>query len=508
VTSIRTSDQQVDAHGIEVGQRIWLHRGGRPAVGIGVLALLRGVESTGSLQRAAGEMGMAYSKAWQSVRTAEATLGFQLLERRSGGRNGGGSTLSPGGEWLVGAFGALMDEASETMQRLGRKHLASMPAALVKPVVVETPAPTASVGTATAPAQVPAAGGVAIAELSRAVARDTFGRAVDYLRISVTDRCNLRCVYCMPPAGVPWHDRGDILSYEEIERFVRAAAQVGITRLRLTGGEPLVRREIVDLVRGLRAIPGIESLALTTNGSLLEHSAAKLAAAGVDRVNVSLVSLDPNVYRDATRGGRLEDVMAGIDAALAAGMEPVKVNVVMMRSLRQDPLAFARLTLDRPLHVRFIEYMPIGGEEECGPAGGAALDWTRDEWIPSDDTLVRLRANGEAAGLGPLLPVERDDRPSGWGPARYFRFENARGTVGFISSLSHVFCADCNRLRLTADGKLRTCLFSDDELDARSVIRAGSEADLRRLVLAAVAAKPESHEMRVGTIRRMSQVGG
>jgi GTP 3',8-cyclase len=504
VTSIRPSDQQVEAPGIEVGQRIWLHRGGRPAVGMGVLALLRGVESTGSLHRAAAEMGMAYSKAWQSVRTAEETLGFSLLERQSGGRNGGGSTLSPGGEWLVGAFGALMEEASETMQRLGRKHLASMPAALVRPVVVQDSAPAASVGMAPAPA----VGGLAIAERSRAVALDTFGRRVDYLRISVTDRCNLRCVYCMPADGLPWHDRAEILSYEEIERLVSVAAQEGITRLRLTGGEPLVRKGIVDLVRGLRAIPGIESVALTTNGSLLARSAGGLAAAGVDRVNVSLVSLDHDVYREATRGGRLSDAMSGIDAAIAAGMEPVKINVVVMRSLRQDPLGFARLTLDRPLHVRFIEYMPVGGEEECGPAGGAALDWTRDERIPSDDTLGRLTSQGEAAGLVRLLPVDRGDGPAGWGPAKYLRFEGALGTIGFISPLSHMFCADCNRLRLTADGKLRTCLFSDDELDARSVIRGGSEADLRALVLAAVAAKPESHEMRVGTIRRMSQVGG
>jgi GTP 3',8-cyclase len=261
-------------------------------------------------------------------------------------------------------------------------------------------------------------------------------------------------------------------------------------------------------VRGLRAIPGIESLALTTNGSLLARSAGELAAAGVDRVNVSLVSLDPVVYREATRGGRLSDALAGIDAAISAGMEPVKVNVVVMRSLHQDPLAFARLTIERPLHVRFIEYMPVGGEEECGPVNGEALDWTRNERIPSDETLARLVAAGEAAGLGPLLPVEKVDGPAGWGPAKYLRFEGARGTIGFISPLSHMFCADCNRLRLTAEGKLRTCLFSDDELDARAVIREGSDADLRELVLAAVAAKPESHEMRIGTIRRMSQVGG
>jgi GTP 3',8-cyclase len=521
VTAVRPSDPLKGTQEIEVGQRIWLHRGGRPAVGMGILALLRGVVSTGSLHRAAGEMGMAYSKAWQSIRTAEETLGFPLLERQSGGRNGGGSTLAPGGEWLVGAFGALIDEASETMRSLGRKHLASIPASLLRPAADAGRVPAADTAAVGAPAEVAlapaavavpttaaAAGTATIPEEPRAVATDTFGRKVDYLRISVTDRCNLRCVYCMPAVGVPWHERQEILSYEEIERFVRAAAREGITRLRLTGGEPLVRKGIVDLVRGLRAVPGIESVALTTNGSLLARSAGELAAAGVDRVNVSLVSLDLEVYREATRGGRLDDAMAGIDAAIAAGMEPVKVNVVVMRSLRQDPLAFARLAIDRPLHVRFIEYMPIGGEEECGPADGAALDWTAADRVPTDETLARLSEGGIAAGLGPLLPMDRGDGPAGWGPAKYLRFAGARGTIGFISPLSHMFCTDCNRLRLTADGKLRTCLFSDDELDARAVIRTGSEADLRKLVLAAIAAKPESHEMRIGTIRRMSQVGG
>ena len=487
---------------IEVGQRIWLHREGRPAVGMGVYELLRGVESTGSLHRAATDMGMAYSKAWQSVRRAEETLGVALLERQAGGRHGGGSTLSPEGRWLVGAFGSLLTDASEAIARLGEKHLGSAPwlaDAPVRRAGSEALAVFAPLGPATAvpPAALPASPAV-----------DRFGRRVDYLRISVTDRCNLRCVYCMPATGVPWHERGDILSYEEIERFVRAAAREGITRLRLTGGEPLVRKGIVDLVAGLRSIPGIESIALTTNGSLLGRMAAQLRSAGVDRVNVSLVSLDPAVYRDATRGGRLEDALAGIDAAIAVGMNPVKVNVVAMRSLHQDPLEFARLTLDRPVHVRFIEYMPIGGDEECGTAGETMVDWTRDERVPSDETLARLNDGAAAAGLGPLVPVERGDGPTGWGPAKYMRLEGARGTVGFISPLSHMFCADCNRLRLTSDGKVRTCLFSDDELDARPLLRGGSDAALRELVLAAVAAKPESHEMRIGTIRRMSQVGG
>ena len=341
------------------------------------------------------------------------------------------------------------------------------------------------------------------------MAVDRFGRRVDYLRVSVTERCNLRCVYCMPAGGLPVRERGDLLTFEEIERFVRAAAAEGITRIRLTGGEPLVRRGIEDLVRKLRAVPGIESVALTTNGSLLTRMAPALATAGVDRVNVSLVALDPEVYAGATRGGRVTDVLAGIDAALAAGLAPVKINVVMMRSLRQDPLALARLSLDRPLHVRFIEYMPVGagGEDGCDLAGRAG-DWTAADRIPSDEVVGRLKSDARKAGLGELLALDRSNGPEGWGPARYFRFDGAAGTVGFISALSHMFCADCNRLRLTADGRLRTCLFADDELDARRAIREGTDEDLRALVLAAVAAKPESHDMRVGTIRRMFQVGG
>jgi GTP 3',8-cyclase len=179
-----------------------------------------------------------------------------------------------------------------------------------------------------------------------------------------------------------------------------------------------------------------------------------------------------------------------------------------MRSLEQDPLSFARLTLDRPLHVRFIEYMPIGEEEECGPGRDATGDWSRADRIPSEETLARLESDGAAAGLGRLEPMNNGGRPSGWGPAKYYRFDSALGTIGVISPRSDMFCRDCNRLRLTADGQLRTCLFSDDELDARHALRHGTDADVRDLFLAAVAAKPESHNMQVGTLRRMSQVGG
>jgi cyclic pyranopterin phosphate synthase len=340
------------------------------------------------------------------------------------------------------------------------------------------------------------------------MAIDAFGRRIDYLRISVTDRCNLRCVYCMPSGGVAWRDQSEILTFDEIVRFADAAAAEGISKIRLTGGEPLLRKGIADLARRLRALNGVESIAITTNGTLLPRLARDLAAAGIERVNISLDSLDPDVYARATRGGRLEDALAGIDAAFAAGMHPIKVNVVVMRSLRQDLVSFARLTMDRPVHVRFIEYMPIGGGDDGGGGGDGLGDWTEADHVPSDEILAGLAVEGTGAGLGELEPVERDEAPGGWGPAHYFRFEGAQGTIGVISALSNPFCSQCNRLRLTADGKLRTCLFSDDDFDARHVLRHGSEAGLHSLIHAALAAKPESYNLGTGTVRRMSQIGG
>lgn len=341
------------------------------------------------------------------------------------------------------------------------------------------------------------------------MATDAHGRRIDYLRISVTDRCNLRCVYCMPAGGVPWKAPEEILSWEEIERFAAVASGEGISKIRLTGGEPLVRLGIVDHVRRLRAATGIESIAITTNGTLLPRYADDLYAAGLTRVNVSLDTLDPDTYTQVTRGGKLADALAGIEAAFDAGMDPVKINVVVVRSLNQDLLGFARMTLERPVHVRFIEYMPVGGAEEgvaCASTEGEG--WTEADEVPADEILARLTAEGALAGFGELLPVARADAPGGWGPARYYRYPGAPGTLGVISPLSHHFCGECNRLRLTADGRLRTCLFSDDELDARTVLRTGTDADIRELIEAALAAKPASHNMRIGTVRRMSQIGG
>ena len=344
------------------------------------------------------------------------------------------------------------------------------------------------------------------------MATDTFGRRIDYLRISLTDRCNLRCVYCMPAEGVAFKPHDQILSLEEIERFAGIAVGEGISKIRLTGGEPLVRHGVVDHVRRLRAITGLESIALTTNATLLPKFARDLRDAGLERVNISLDSLDSAVFERITRGGNLADALAGIDIAFEVEFKPIKLNVVVVRSLQQDLLGFAKLTLDRPLHVRFIEYMPVGIAEEgagCHSDGSVDTDgWTPQDTMPSDEVIARIAEQGAAVGLGELTAVERDGAPGGWGPARYYRFPGAPGTIGVISPLSHHFCSECNRLRLTADGRLRPCLFDDAEIDVREVLRTGTDDDVRELIRMSLRDKPENHHDRIGTVRRMSQIGG
>ena len=344
------------------------------------------------------------------------------------------------------------------------------------------------------------------------MATDSCGRRIDYLRISITDRCNLRCVYCMPTEGVKWKAQEEILSFEEIERFAAIAAHEGISKIRLTGGEPLVRKGVVDHVRRLHQIEGLDAIGLTTNATLLPQYARALREAGLTRLNISLDSLDSDVYARITRGGKLEDALAGLAAAFDAGFDPIKLNVVVVRSLDQDLLGFAKLSIDRPLHVRFIEYMPVGiaeAGEGCHTEGGIETDgWTPEDTVPSDEVVARLTEAGVAAGLGVLAPVGKGDAPGGWGPANYFRFPGALGTVGVISPLSHHFCAECNRLRLTADGRVRPCLFSDDEIPVREVLRTGSDEDVRDVIRQALRDKPENHHERIGTTRRMSQIGG
>ncbi|MBI2854494.1 MAG: GTP 3',8-cyclase MoaA [Chloroflexi bacterium] len=320
---------------------------------------------------------------------------------------------------------------------------------------------------------------------------DSFQRPVDYLRISVTDRCNMRCVYCMPPEGVPILPRIDILTYEEIRDVVEAAAELGISKVRLSGGEPLLRSGIVDLVRSLAAIRGIDDLSSTTNGMLLYDLAADLKSAGLKRVNVSLDSLREDRFRSITRCGDLNLVLRGIEVAKTVGLTPVKINVVAMRGVNDDEIEdFALKTVRDGWHVRFIELMPF------------AIGHTKaDEFIGVPEIRKRIEV------LGPLEPAKII---KGNGPAKYFRLPGASGTVGFISPVTEHFCFGCNRLRLTADGKLRPCLLSDSEIDLRPALRSGDRAQVRRVIREAVACKPRQHELVKGRIprRAMRQIGG
>ncbi len=331
---------------------------------------------------------------------------------------------------------------------------------------------------------------------------DGCGRTIDYLRISVTDRCNFRCVYCMPEDGVTLKPHGAMMTLEEIERLVYVASGLGISRIRLTGGEPLVRLGICDLISSITKMDGIDSVALTTNGVLLPRMAGDLKEAGLSRVNISLDTLDPEQFHQITRCGNLEDTLAGIDAALEVGLDPVKINTVVVRSLHQDIMAFVKLTYERPLHVRFIEYMPVG------ISTGSGHGWAHEDSVPSAELIQTIDEQAAAAGLGTLVPLVRGEAPSPWGPARYYRLPGAKGMLGFIAPLSHHFCGECNRLRLTADGKIRPCLFSDLEYDVLDALRTGSDAEVRAVIEEALDNKPDEHHDRVGTERTMSQIGG
>ena len=332
--------------------------------------------------------------------------------------------------------------------------------------------------------------------------KDGHGRTIDYLRISLTDRCNFRCVYCMPEEGVQQLSHFDILRIEEVEQAVRVAASIGIKSVRLTGGEPTVRKGVVELVRNIAAMPEIKNVSMTTNGVLLPRMADDLKAAGLSRVNISLDTLDAEKFHKITRCGSLDGALAGINAALRVGFNPVKINAVALRSLSDGFLDFAKLSIDRPLHVRFIEHMPIGDVSDVD-----GISWGKDGVISCKEVFDIVNEGARAEGIGELVPAG-EDKPIGWGPAEYFHFPDALGTVGFISPLSRHFCSSCNRLRLTADGKLRPCLFSDTEYDLRAALREGSEEDQRAVFLQALGAKPDEHHDKVGTERGMSQIGG
>jgi cyclic pyranopterin phosphate synthase len=322
--------------------------------------------------------------------------------------------------------------------------------------------------------------------------RDQFGRSIEYLRISVTDRCNFRCVYCMPESGMQWLPKADILSYEEIAEVVRQLAPLGLRRLRITGGEPTIRPQIHELIRMLRAVPDITDIALSTNGVRLPEIASLLREAGLDRVNMSVDSLRTDrIVAIARRNLDFDPVRAAM-AAEAAGLDPIKLNMVVMRGVNDDEVEdVARLTFDHPWHVRFIELMPVGDLRE--------LTW--EHVVPSDEILKRLNAIAPlAAAPGPA---------KGNGPAAYYKWADARGSIGVITPMTHTYCASCNRVRLTADGRLRTCLFGDHEVDLRAPLRAGQplEAFFRQ----ALADKPKEHallQMKVGGLRALSQVGG
>lgn len=355
--------------------------------------------------------------------------------------------------------------------------------------------------------------------------KDGFGRTIDYLRVSVTDRCNFRCVYCMPEMGYPVSPKNELLTFEELARVIGVAVELGIKKVRLTGGEPLVRKDLPTLIRSIRQFE-IDDLSLTTNGFLLAQQARQLSDNGLDRVNISIDTLRPDRFLAIARRGDLQTVLDGLEAAMAAGLAPIKINCVLMKGINDDEVVdFARLTLDRPLHVRFIELMPIRWNLDATDAFDAmsALHGeselfrlrTAEESGMLSDIDMRRRVVPNAVALesivnefGNVVPAEIRTN----GPARSYRIPGAEGTVGFISQISNDLCERCNRIRLTADGQLRPCLMSDGEVDLRGPLREGATDDaLAELILEVVRHKPERHYLAEGQKvigRGMSQIGG
>jgi GTP 3',8-cyclase len=324
---------------------------------------------------------------------------------------------------------------------------------------------------------------------------DGHGRAIGDVRISVTDRCNFRCQYCMPAEGLPWLERSALLTYEEIERLVRLLAAMGVHDVRLTGGEPLVRKELWRLVERLAAIPEVEDLSLTTNGYLLTRQVDQLVAAGLKRINVSLDSLAPDRFFQLTRRDSLAQVLEGLDAAQShPQLRPIKVNVVALKDFTEaEVLRFAEFARQNPYEVRFIEFMPLDADRA----------WTREKVLPNAE-IVRLIDE-----VYPLEPVGRERH----GTARRYRFADGEGEMGFISPVTEPFCGDCNRIRLTAEGELRTCLFSMTETDLREPLRSGAtDAELEEIIRDAVWRKELKHHVNdpgfVQPARTMSRIGG
>ncbi len=325
---------------------------------------------------------------------------------------------------------------------------------------------------------------------------DSYKRQIKYLRISVTDRCNLRCLYCMPAEGVKLAPPDSILRYEEILRVARLAVEYGVTSIRVTGGEPLVRKGIVDFIGELSGLRGLEDISITTNGVVLSEFAAPLKKAGLNRVNVSLDSLKKDRFAKVTRGDKLGAVLKGLDEAHAAGLRPVKINMVVIKGFNDDEIVdFARISINKPFHVRFIEYMPFNTEE----------GWDREKCISADE--IRDIIAGELD----LEPI--NERGAGAGPARRFKVKGGLGELGFISPVTQHFCGECNRLRLTADGKIRACLFSDTEVDLREALRNGSgDSVIKDLLFRSVMEKPAGHQINENIFKKcartMSLIGG
>ena len=323
---------------------------------------------------------------------------------------------------------------------------------------------------------------------------DRFGRRIDYLRISVTDRCNLRCVYCMPECGIANKPHGELLTFEEITRIARIGVSMGIEKVRLTGGEPLVRKDLPDLIAMLADTGGITDISMTTNGVLLANRAKELKEAGLKRVNISLDTLREDRFKEITRLGELKDIIAGIDAALDAGLQPLKINVLLLADLEDDEVIdFLKLTIKRPLHVRFLEFMPITGNEF----------WKRENFISYKKVMEICRQ------FGTIEPVDL----YGNGPAKNLRIKGALGTFGFIAPLGDKFCSSCNRLRLTSDGFLKGCLHSDLKVNLKLPLREGVDTErIKELIRLVVNAKPEGHSLDKSSIEAseylMCQIGG
>lgn len=309
-------------------------------------------------------------------------------------------------------------------------------------------------------------------DIGSRIIEDTLGRKINYLRISVTDRCNLRCRYCMPEEGICKREHNDMLTLEEIFQIVKECAELGVSKIRITGGEPLVRKDLPYLIKSISGIEGINEIALTTNGILLSQYADELKAAGLNRVNISLDTMSPEKYSYITRGGNISDVMEGIKAAEEAGLLPIKLNTVLIGDFNDDEVeSFVQLTMDKNIDVRFIELMQIG----------QAANWAKKHFISNSTILEKLKD---------LQEVQSNDPSS---PAKYYRLPGSKGRVGLINPISHAFCSNCNRIRMTADGKLKPCLHSEVEIDVKDALRRGER--VKDIIKEAVLLKPAQHNL-------------